>query len=259
MKNKENKIEKEKKHRCIIKDEKKKKPFIICSIIAVLIIAGSVFSYMYYNGLYNYAWRYVQPKDNQIRVACVGDSVTFGMNMKKWYENAYPFQLREMVSDDYCIENFGYSGRTVMKSCDRPYVRYKLYKKSKNYLPDIVIFQMGSNDSKSYNWTNKEDFKNEYRELLESYISLPSHPRVIVCTPPPAFEHNGRVIFKINADVIENEIAPAVREIAEEYNLEIIDLIEMFYDHSELFRDGLHPVKEGAAMIAEEVYKRITE
>lgn len=232
------------------------KKFILI-LCAVIIIAGGVCFYLWNNGQFKPAHGYIEPKDNQIRVACVGDSVTYGMTMKNWSKNAYPFVLRQMLGENYCTENFGFSGRTVMLSGDRPYMKEKLYEQSLDFNPDIVILQIGSNDSKSYNWKGVDEFKADYEKLLESYISLESKPRVIVCTPPPAFEYKGKVKYDIEAQTISEEIAPTVLEIAEKYNLEVINLMSVFDSCPGLFNDGLHPNEEGALEFAKEVYNLI--
>lgn len=224
-------------------------------ILCAVIFAGTFTVYFLYdNGQFKPAHGYVEPKDTQIRVACVGDSVTYGMTMKSWRKNAYPFLLREMLGEKYCVENFGFSGRTVSESGDRPYMSEKLYNQSIEFNPDIVILQIGSNDSKSYNWKSTDEFILSYKKLLESYINLPSQPEIIICTPPPAFKYEGRVKYDIDATVIENEIAPAVRNIALEYNLELIDLMEIFCGQPELFNDGLHPNEKGAEIFAQKVF-----
>lgn len=234
----------------------KKKIFSILAA-ALVLTACAVCIYLYDNGLFKPSHKLTQPGENQIRVACVGDSVTYGMTMKHWGKNAYPFVLGEMLGDMFCTENFGFSGRTVMTSGDRPYVNEKLYSKTLEFEPQVVILQIGSNDSKSYNWKGVDGFVKDYETLLESYINLSSKPTVYICTPPPAFEKDGKVRYDIEKDVIADEIVPAVRKIAESYGIEIIDLYDMFDGRPELFNDGLHPNEEGASMIAQAVYEKL--
>ena len=236
-----------------------KKKIIIAAVAVMAVVASLCVSFVfYYNGLLNQAHGYVEPKENQIKVACVGDSVTYGMTMKNWRKNAYPFQLREMLGDGYCVENFGFSGRTVSQKGDRPYIKEKLYKKSIEFQPDIVILQIGSNDSKPFNWKGRDEFISYYKELLDSYINLSSEPKIYICTPPPAFPYKkDKVKFFIKPDTISDEITPAVREIADEYNIELIDLFEMFDSKPELFNDGLHPNDEGAKLMTEKVNELI--
>lgn len=229
---------------------------ITSAILCLLVIIGAaIVYYLYDNGLFKPAHGYAEPKDNQIRVACVGDSVTYGMTMKHWRKNAYPFVLREMLGEDYCVENFGFSGRTVMTSGDRPFVKEKLYTQSLDFQPDIVILQIGSNDSKSYNWNTGEEFTAEYEKLLLSYINLESKPEVIIMTPPPAYSSK----YGIDGEIIQYEIYPCVLDVAEKYDLEVIDLHAAFAAKPELFNDGLHPNENGAQIIAREVFEKVKD
>ena len=59
------------------------------------------------------------------------------------------------------------------------------------------------------------------------------------------------------ADVIENEIRPAVLALAKEEDLPVIDLFDVFSEHPEMFPDGIHPDADGARLMAETVYKAI--
>lgn len=66
-------------------------------------------------------------KEGQIKVACVGDSITYGSyHLTK---RNYPAVLSKMLGAGYCVNNFGFSGRTAMKDGDMPYVKDKNYKK----------------------------------------------------------------------------------------------------------------------------------
>ena len=47
-------------------------------------------------------------KEGQIKVACVGDSITYGSyHITK---RNYPAVLSKMLGDGYCVNNFGFSG-----------------------------------------------------------------------------------------------------------------------------------------------------
>lgn len=239
---------------------KKNKIRVICIVAALLVVSCIAFvSFLYTHGMFNPAHRFQQPLDGQIRVACVGDSVTYGMNMKNWSANAYPFVLRELLGEKYCVNNYGFSGRTVGKSGDRPYTDEKLFQKSLDFKPDIVIIQIGSNDSKAFNWKSAESFQADFEELVKSYVNLDSKPQVFICTPPPAFAVNGKVGHHIEADTIKNEIAPAIREAAANLDVPLIDLHEIFDGKPEMFFDGLHLNPEGGKIFAETVFNEIKD
>lgn len=240
-----------------MKKGKKLGKILLAVFVVLLVGAFSFCAWLYTHGLLAGAHNNSALEQNQIKVACVGDSVTYGMNMPNWSKNAYPFVLREMLGSDYCVQNFGFSGRTVSTLGNKPYTNEDIYRQSLEFKPDIVVLQIGSNDSKSYNWKGKENFSKDYEALLESYESLESKPVIFVCTPPPAFAVNGKVKYDIEPQTITDEIAPAIRAIAKKHDLCVIDLEELFDSKPELFLDGLHPNPEGAKLFANTVFEQI--
>ena len=50
-----------------------------------------------------------------IRLACIGDSITFGSGIKDRDKNSYPAQLAVMLGDKWDVRNFGVSGATKLK------------------------------------------------------------------------------------------------------------------------------------------------
>ena len=100
-----------------------------------------------------------------------------------WYRYNYPHVLQKLAGAGYCVHNYGMSGRTAMRTGDHPYVREPRYLRSKAFQPDIVLLKFGTNDSKPQNWLGREEFKKQYREVLESYLNLNSKPRVILLQP----------------------------------------------------------------------------
>ena len=57
---------------------------------------------------------------------------------------------------------------------------------------------------------------------------------------------------------MENGVRPAIREIAAEMGLELVDLVNLFPD-SKYMLDGVHPQATGARMLAEKVRANITD
>ena len=57
-----------------------------------------------------------RPRAGQKRVACVGDSITYGCFVPGQPWNSYPRQLGRMLGRGSCVGNFGYTNRTALKS-----------------------------------------------------------------------------------------------------------------------------------------------
>lgn len=196
-----------------------------------------------------------KPKKGLIKVACVGDSITYGCGIKGWFKNNYPSVLGRLLGEDYCVNNYGYSDRTVQHNGDHPYMNERVYRQSLAFQPDIVLMMLGTNDSKPHNWMGQEAFIQSYSEMVRSYQKLQSHPVIFILAPPPAF--GDPVKFDINARVIKEDICPSLKELAEKSEAIFIDFNTAFQSRTELFYDGVHPNAAGAQQLAEALSERI--
>jgi lysophospholipase L1-like esterase len=185
-----------------------------------------------------------------IRIACIGDSITFGAGVEKREKNAYPYVLGAMLGEDYDVRNYGHSGATMVTNGNLPYTELQVYKDAQTFMPDIVIIKLGTNDSKHYNW-NKEKYISDYKNLVNTFKKLKSKPKIWVCLPVPVYETR----WDIRAEIVDNEVIPAIKEVAKELNLPIIDLYAPLSNKPELFPDKIHPNADGAKIIATTVYE----
>lgn len=205
-----------------------------------------------YIGLLDYQRVQPKAKGGQKRVACIGDSITYGalVGGRPW--NSYPSVLGRMLGSGYCVDNFGYSDRTAIRDSNHPYSITKVYRDSLDFRPDIVLFMLGTNDSKPEIW-DPEKYRRDVTEMIDSYLGLDTDPEVFIMLPPPAYPFLGKVRWSIRPEVIENEVIPICREIAEEKGLIVIDMHEVFTGKESLFVDGIHPGAEGARLMAEKI------
>ena len=244
---------------------KHNKALKICcaALAALLVVAGISLSVIADRGLLGGYHPLQTPQEGQIRVACVGDSVTYGFGIPRRGVNSYPAALQTLLGDGYCVNNYGYSGRTACLMGDRPYRTETLCTKSRAFAPDIVVILLGANDSKTFNWRTEVagmqlypvQFERDLKELITVYQELPSAPKVYVATPLPAYaDSRGTVRYEIQPEVIRDEILPIVKRVAAETDAELIDLYPVFEGKTELYSDGLHPTGEGAALLARTVY-----
>ncbi|RUA11942.1 MAG: sialate O-acetylesterase, partial [Flavobacteriia bacterium] len=97
-----------------------------------------------------------------IKIACVGNSITFGHKISNREKNAYPAQLQHLLGANYSVKNFGHSGRTLLKKGDYPYWKSDLYTKALQFKPDVVYIMLGTNDSKLQNRVHLDEFESDY-------------------------------------------------------------------------------------------------
>ncbi len=229
----------------------------IIAVAAIVLLASIIIFILFHYGMVISYQPVKKARENQIRVACVGDSITYGFMVRNRRQNCYPAVLNKLLGENYCVNNFAYTNRTAIKSADYPLTNEKIYGKSLAFKPDIVVILLGTNDSKANNW-NKEKFVADYGEMIDDYLSLESKPKVFVLIPPPLFEVRGKVLYKLRQDVVENEIVPAVKRIAKANGAELIDIFSVFEGRNKLFADGVHPNAKGCKLMAQAVYNAIT-
>lgn len=192
----------------------------------------------------------------KVKVACVGDSITYGSGSTDRNKTAYPAQLQSLLGESYDVRNFGLGGTTLMNATDKPYTKQTQYTDSLAFEPDIVIIMLGTNDSKPKNSARiPTEYKRDYLALIETYAALSSNPKIYIATSPfcpnnPENPGSNDII----GPVIEQQILPLQREIAAEKGLELIDMNAATYRLS-IFPDSVHPNDEGYRLVAKTFYQ----
>lgn len=193
----------------------------------------------------------------KIKVACVGNSVTYGFKIENRETNCYPAQLQRMLGDAYMVENFGHSGATLLNKAYRPYTQQEAYQKALTFAGDYVVIHLGLNDTDPRAWPNyRDDFVRDYLSLIESFRQANPKCKIWICrmTPishrHPRFKSGTRDWFWMEQALIE--------EIARIANVSLIDLHKGLYDRPDLLPDAIHPNAEGAGILARTVYGALT-
>ncbi len=186
-----------------------------------------------------------------VRVACLGDSITFGVGAGSG--QAWPSQLERMLGDQWDVRNFGHSGATVSKGDKNSIWSQKVYADALLFHPDVAIILLGTNDSKPENWSAKEQFPKLYQELVRSFANLSSHPSVF-CGTAPYVAKKGN--FGINEAGVLEQI-PMLQQIARDHQAGLIDIHAATLGHDEWYKDNVHPSAAGATAIAAAVYRAL--
>jgi len=192
--------------------------------------------------------------EQPIRVACIGDSITFGAGIRDRKRNSYPAVLGRLLGEKYQVRNFGVSGATLLKKGDKPYWKLAAFRQATEWQPNIVIIKLGTNDSKPQNWRHKAEFADDLRALVDHFAALPSKPKIWLCLPVPVYATR----WGINEATVKGEIIPIIQKVAEEKKLPTIDLYTALSGKPEMFPDKIHPNAAGAKLMAETILKAIT-
>jgi acyl-CoA thioesterase I len=201
-----------------------------------------------------------------IRIACVGDSITYGSGLTNRDSESYPAWLGRWMGPGYDVRNFGRSGATLLQKGDIPYVKQPQHDEALAFKPDVVIIMLGTNDSKhrggglpttnnvAENWQYKGNYVSDYKALISEFRRANSAAEFYVCCPTPCFP--GR--WGIDDNTIHLEILPLVHKVARRSHAKVIDLYTPFAGKPGFFPDTVHPNAAGAKMMAGIVYQSLT-
>lgn len=200
------------------------------------------------------AVQYVAAQKKVIKIACIGNSITYGVGTRNPAKDSYPAVLGQMLGDGYEVRNFGVSARTMLMKGDNPYMKEECYRQALDYNPDIVTIKLGTNDTKPQNWRYKSDFKKDMETMIRTLRALPSKPEIYLCYPIPAYA----VQWGINDSIIVHGVMPVINRLAAKYGLKVIDLHTPLTGMKECFADNVHPNEKAAVRIAQAIYRQLT-
>ena len=192
-----------------------------------------------------------------IKVACVGNSITYGLGLENREQNAYPAVLQKTLGKNYTVENFGKSGATLLSKGHRPYIQQPEYQQAIAFAADIVVIHLGINDTDPRNWPNyRDDFVADYLRLIAAFRNANPQTRVLIALMTPIGHQHPR--FESGTRDWHAEIQQAIQKVAREANAQLIDFYTPLHPYPQFLPDAVHPNAEGAAILAKVVYSAIT-
>ncbi len=193
----------------------------------------------------------------KIKIACVGDSITYGAELSDRETEAYPALLQKYFEDEATVRNFGVSATSALKTAKYPYTNTEEYKKSLEFAPDILFIMLGTNDIKTENWTSgSTNFEKDYTDILNSYKDANSNVKIYIGIPPRIFKDN--VYGERSTTVLEQQAFPKIYNVAKNAGAETVDIFNATLNYEADFPDFLHPNAEGHKIIAETIESKIS-
>ena len=201
------------------------------------------------------------------KVACVGNSITYGYGIESWPDQtSYPHHLQGMLRENApndTVENFGVSGLTVRKDDQASYWKGYRFAPAIEFAADTVIIELGTNDSKSYTTWNTpvqdaavdSAITADFEALIDTF-QVKSKPHVFICLAP----YVNNVEWNILDTAVVNRVNPAILRAGLEKGVNVIDLHSRFSaleNPSWYLEDMVHPSVEGAKHLAEIVYAHL--
>jgi acyl-CoA thioesterase I len=179
----------------------------------------------------------------EIKIACIGDSITEGYGVTPESKAGYPALLDSIMGQGYAVLNCGRGGTTINRKGDFPYWSCNEFANVFSFQPDIIIIKLGTNDTRPHNW-NEKNFGKDYQWLIDTLNTIPGKPQIYLCLPVPIF----KMTWGHNDSILTKSLIPVIERIAKTNRLKVIDLYHPLEDQPEFFPDGVHP-NEGAIKI----------
>lgn len=196
-------------------------------------------------------------KAQKVKVACVGNSITYGMTLTDRETESYPARLQQMLGEDYEVGNFGHSGTTLLRHGHRPYVDQVEFRQAMDFAGDIVVIHLGINDTDPRNWPNYQDeFVKDYLALIDSFQTVNPKCRVLIARLTPIAHRHHR--FESGTRDWRDETQKAIEHVARLAGVQLIDFEAPLYPYPYILHDAIHPNAEGANILAQVVCSAIT-
>jgi MYXO-CTERM domain-containing protein len=198
-----------------------------------------------------------------VKIACIGEQTTHSDQFPSTGVGEYPWMLQMMLGADYDARNFGDCCATILQGYPKqaethPYLMGKPYPLSTAFAPDVVVIgSWGKHDTEIANSVyagvlDATKLRADYDTLVTTYLNLPNHPKIYVSLPVP-------IPKGAPTGVTTTVILPAIKSVAAERGLPVIDLYAAFLNHPELYKDDTHVSNDtGLHTIANLVYAALT-
>lgn len=212
---------------------------------------------------------------SRVRVACIGDSITYGYAMTNRTAECYPVQLARLLGEDCEVRNFGDPGAGVYTHSKafggkgpRSWALRGNLDKALAFRPDIVVSNLGINDVDEYakeflpdsktgrTGLERGRFVREYVELLERFRAQNKDVRILIWTRlGPCMK-----MHRLKGNALPFVMSEDLEKVAKAAGAEGMDMYTPLLPLSEtadFCADGIHPEGGACRVIAAETAKAL--
>ncbi|MDH3068906.1 GDSL-type esterase/lipase family protein [Akkermansia sp. N21169] len=210
------------------------------------------------------------------KVACVGDSITFGYGIGARETMGYPAVLGKLLGPGYEVKNFGNSGKTAgdypsQKKNGRWYGDTPQYKDSVAYAADVYICNLGINDTGS--WWDARLFEQGYDKLLTAWHKANPKAHLLAWGKlgPDFRGPAGKKAFPGNvfapdykfsgtdngSSARRGDAEKLISRVGGKHKVKLFDAYTAMASKPQWYGDGLHPNASGARRLAEITFAKL--
>ncbi len=198
-----------------------------------------------------------------VRVACMGDSITFGARIADRANSSYPARLAARRPNAE-VRNFGVGGATLLRRADHPYSATAPWRAALAWRPDVAVVVLGTNDtcqtSRRRNWEHEADLEQDARAMVDALLEANPKMRILLASPTnmvssqPGLDDARRQDLGARARRLDR-VAAALRAVAahRDDRVDHVDLRRLLGARDVV--DGVHPNPFGADRLAQRVHE----
>jgi lysophospholipase L1-like esterase len=193
-------------------------------------------------------------KINYYKVLCLGDSLTESSYGRYTRGLRRLFKAENLKVNVYSAAKPGNTSGEYLAYLKEPNILKKIN-------PHIIVLMLGTNDVRiDGDHTPLDGFKKNMGEII-AIIKNYENPggmgaNIFLATIPPIFNCDLPTFDETSQRRVGEEIVPAIKELAKEENIHLIDLFAFFEKKPELL-PGVHPGQEGYRAMAEIIFSNI--
>lgn len=189
----------------------------------------------------------------KLRVACVGDSTTWGTYATRADGVTYPDCLAKLGRRKLQVHNFGVGSTTLLRQSGRAWCDTGQLERAIAFRPDVLVIMFGVNELSHPDLL--DDFLPDALWLVDQFQSTNPGLDILVATPTPfapGDEKQGE-----NTE-LATKIIPALRQVAQIKGCRMVEINQEYPPTLAYLPDGVHPNAQGNRLIAELVFNAIT-
>lgn len=206
-----------------------------------------------------------------IRIACIGNSITAGARLTQPKTESYPAVLSSMLKQgqylNYDVKNFGVGGATILRF-GRPNL-WPIIDSLQDFKPDIVLIKAGTNETVGkprLNWEHISEFEKDYSDYISMIRKINPNCRIIICSPLDMVIETDGLSTERKEDLNRRrpriwELRKRIKRIARSEQVYFLDLTKPFESKANLMTisDGVHPNREGYHYLASLVFDHLVK
>lgn len=188
----------------------------------------------------------------KLRVACIGDSTTWGTHATRAEGVTYPDCLAKLGRRSLLVRNFGVGSTTLLRRSGRAWCDTGELERTIDFRPDVLIVMFGVNEISHP--ALLDDFIPDALWLVDQFQCAIPDSAIFIATPTPLAPGEEK---QPENTALATKIIPALRQVAQMKGCRMVEVNQEYPPTLAYLPDGVHPNAQGNRLIAELVFNAI--